>query len=166
MPEEFDTEYDDQQASGAARRVQEKSDAEKIALQTENAILKAGLTDLNPEQTTALKAVLGENLEADAVKAKAEALGFVKPAETPAEQPSVDAAASADAEQRISEVAAESSHQTHVQVSASWRDRLTSAPMSQMQVGGPLYQQVLAEIQATPNLSIGAVDHDGQFQPT
>lgn len=164
MPDQFD-DYEPQ-TTGAERRVQEKQDRETLALKQENAVLKAGLTDLNPDQRAALVALLDDDPTEDTVKAKALSLGFVQP-ETNDDEPDPAATQAVETGERISAVATDSAPPVPPQaIAASWRDRLTNAPVGAMQIGGPLYQQVLAEIAAQPNLRIASVDHDGTFVPT
>lgn len=149
--------YDDE-PHPAEKRIEAR---ENKQLKAENAILKAGLS-LSDDQREALLAVVKDDLSLDTVKAKAEALGFIKTPEAPVE-PAVDE--NLAAEERMSAVAADSTPPPPpASALASVRDKVASLPGSQVYVGSPLYQEALAAITAA-GATFGTVEHDGRFQP-
>lgn len=104
MPDENDTENESPVISELRAKAKRVDDLEPevTTLRQENAILKAGITDLTPARQKALLAAHEGDLDAEALRKTAVDLGFLK-AETPAEEePQVPADEQA-AHQRIAE---------------------------------------------------------------
>lgn len=155
MPE-YDDNDDLNEPHPAEKRIEAKA-------QRKLAVFEAGLTDLNDEQRTALLAVAKDDLSKDTLLEKAKSLGFYKEPEAEPAEPTVDETVAT--EERIAAAAVGSAPPAPPTAPLeSVRDRVQNLPSSQVYVGSPLYQEALAAIKQS-GLTMGQVEHDGQFVP-
>lgn len=168
MPEEFDNEQDPAAPHPAEQRIADRdarNAAEEVSAKAQLAVVDAGL-NLDTEKRKALLAVVGDDLSADNLRAKAEQFGwYAPPSETPggpsAEQLANDAAALRRTDQAAADSPPPPPPLAPIQsVMAKAQNVSNPAELAK------LYGEAMQAINATPGLQFGSVEvTDGTFSP-